>query len=259
MFSKEAKRGLLLDTTRCIGCGACGLACKERNHLPKTSDDPRRDALSDSTYTALVPSAGRYVRKMCMHCVEPTCVASCPVKALEKRSNGPVVYIEERCIGCRYCMQACPFSVPRYEWSRVLPQVRKCSFCADRQGSGLPTACATVCPTGATTYGDRNDLILEARKRIKESPSRYYDHVYGLEEVGGTSVLLISDLPPEALGLPTGLTEEAIPLLTWRVLSQVPKFAVAAAVGLAGVWWITGRREDVEHAEHGGPHDGEKS
>src|SRR6185436_14477411 len=190
MDSTSLTKALLLDTTRCIGCGACYRACKERNALPATGD-VLTDVLSDSTYTTLEARAGRYVRRMCMHCASPTCVSSCPVAALAKTPAGPVVYDEKRCIGCRYCIQACPFSVPRYEWSAVLPRVRKYDLCANRLSAGQATACAGVCPTGATRYGSRDDLLTEAKQRIALEPARYVDHVYGEHEAGGTSVLFI--------------------------------------------------------------------
>lgn len=245
---KDLRTGLLYDTTLCVGCGACYQACKERNALPASTGDFRRESLSDHAYTVVNAVNGRYVRRLCMHCETPTCVSACPVAALEKTAAGPVVYHEDRCIGCRYCMQACPFSVPRYEWNQRLPRVRKCDLCADRLARGLPTACAAACPTGATVSGPRADLVAEARRRIAAAPDRYQGSIYGLEDVGGTSVLLVSDVPFDTLGYPEGLADP-IPLLTWRVLSQVPRFAVAASIGLAGLWWITERRDRVARAE----------
>lgn len=244
----DDRKGLLFDTTLCTGCGACYQACKERNGLPASSVPFRRDVLSDHTYTTVTPREGRFVRHLCMHCVEPTCVASCPVGALVKTPSGPVIYREERCIGCRYCVQACPFSIPRYEWQSAFPRVRKCDLCADRLAQGESTACASVCPTGATRFGTREALLAEARDRIRREPGRYVNHVYGEHEAGGTSVLLISDVPLETLGYPSRLGSEPIPILTWEVLSQVPRFAVAANIALGGLWWITKRRDEVAAA-----------
>jgi formate dehydrogenase iron-sulfur subunit len=248
-------QGLLIDTTRCIGCGACSLACAERNGLP-VPDTARRDAdLSDRAFTVVRAQGGRFVRRLCMHCDEPTCASVCLVGAFRKTAGGPVVYDESRCIGCRYCMQACPFTVPRYEWDKVLPRVRKCDLCAPRLAEGRPTACAAACPTGATRFGPRDALLAEARARIAAEPGRYLPQVYGAVEAGGTSVLLISDVPFAALGYPDDLPHEALPALTWRVMSQVPRFAVTAGVFLAGVYWITNRREEVA-AEQGRPAPG---
>ena len=247
-----SSKALLVDCTRCIGCGACALACKQVNGLPRTADDPLDDELSSRTYTVVKNHGKSYARHLCMHCAEPTCASVCPVGAFRKSEAGPVEYLEERCIGCRYCMQACPFSVPRYEWEKVLPRVRKCIFCGDRLKNGLSTGCASACPTGATILGDRKALLAEARARIAGAPDRYIDHIYGETEVGGTSVLVLAGVPFADLGYPAGLPNHPMPQLTWNVMSQIPRFAFAAAVFLGGVYWITKRREDVHgHAGHG--------
>jgi formate dehydrogenase iron-sulfur subunit len=115
----------------------------------------------------------------------------------------------------------------------------------------MPTACAEVCPTGATGFGDRETLIKEARERIRSNPGRYLDHVYGLEEVGGTDVLLLADISFEVLGLHTNLSKEPLPLLTWNVLKKIPNFVTVGGVLLGGIWWITNRREEVRQAEEG--------
>jgi formate dehydrogenase iron-sulfur subunit len=246
---KPQTKGLLLDTTRCIGCGACALACKERNKLPKTSDDVLEDELSDKTYSVVKQVGPRYVRRMCMHCVTPSCASACPVAAFEKTAAGPVIYHESKCMGCRYCMIACPFGIPKYEWEKKAPLVRKCDLCADRLEKGLKTGCATACPTGATTFGDRDALVVEARERFRANPGRYNEHIYGVEEVGGTSVLLISDGKAEELGYPAGLDGTAPAFLTWRVLNIIPDIVMTGAVLLGGIYWIRNRRDEVEAAE----------
>ncbi|MEW5976886.1 MAG: 4Fe-4S dicluster domain-containing protein [Acidobacteriota bacterium] len=248
-LSRSGQKGLLFDTTRCIGCGACYQACKERNRLPETSRDFLSDRLSDETFTVVKERQGRFVRQLCMHCQHPTCESVCPVGALQKTSAGPVLYHEERCIGCRYCMQACPFGIPKYQWNSLVPRIRKCDLCADRLAEGLPTACAEVCPTGATSFGNREELIVEARSRIRRDPGKYVDKIYGVEEVGGTSVLLLSDVPFDQIGYRTDLSKDPLPLLTWRVLQQIPTFVAVGSVLLGGIWWITNRREEVERAE----------
>lgn len=244
-----SKKGLLFDATLCIGCGACYQACKERNRLPPTATHFLEDQLSDQTYTVVKKRGGRFVRQLCMHCEVPTCASVCPVGALEKTAAGPVIYHEERCIGCRYCMLACPFGIPKYEWRKILPRVRKCDLCADRLAVGRPTACAEVCPTGATKFGDRQELIEEARARLRAHPQKYVPRIYGLEEVGGTSVLLLSDVPFERLGYRTDLLREPLPLLTWQVLQKIPNFVVVGGVLLGGIWWITNRRQEVQRRE----------
>ena len=259
MISTTQKKGILLDTTRCIGCGACSLACKERNRLPRTSQDVLSDTLSDKTFSVVNRKGPRYVRRMCMHCDVPSCASACPVGAFQKTAAGPVVYDRDKCMGCRYCMLACPFNVPQYEWSKTLPRVRKCDMCADRVAQGLATACASVCPTGATKFGTREELLAEARARIAADPKKYYNYIYGAQEVGGTSVLVISDVRPEELGFRTDLVHEPPAMLTWRVLSKIPNVVAVGSVLLGGIYWVTRRSEEVARAEKSGregPEDG---
>jgi formate dehydrogenase iron-sulfur subunit len=146
-------------------------------------------------------------------------------------------------------MQACPFQVPRYEWSSNYPRVQKCKFCAPRLAQGLQPACAEACPTGATKFGERDDLIREAYERIKAEPGKYVDKIYGLEEVGGTSILYISSVPFEELGFKTNLQKVALPTLTWNALSKIPAVVSVGGAFLYGVWWITNRRVEVQKLE----------
>lgn len=122
-------------------------------------------------------------------------------------------------------------------------------MCRDRIAAGAQTACATVCPTGATKFGNRDELIEEARTRIAKNPGKYVNHIYGVAEVGGTSVLLLSDVPFDTLGYRTDLLKEPLPQLTWEVLHKLPKIVGVGGILMSGIWWITKRREDVERAE----------
>lgn len=245
----EKKKAILFDSTLCIGCGACYNGCKEKNKLPQTSTNILRENLSADTYTVVNRRNNHYVRRMCMHCEDPTCVSVCPVGALTKNADGPVSYEASKCMGCRYCMQACPFNIPQYEWSdSITPRVRKCDMCRDRVAAGLQTACATVCPTGATKFGDREELVEEARARIRDNPGKYINHIYGVTEVGGTSVLLLSDVPFDTLGYRTDLLKEPLPQLTWDVLHKLPKVVGVGGILMSGIWWITKRRADVQQA-----------
>jgi formate dehydrogenase iron-sulfur subunit len=244
------KKALLFDSTLCIGCGACYSACKEKNNLSNTAVSFLRDNLSADTFTVVNRRNNRYVRRMCMHCNEPTCVSVCPVGALVKSAEGPVSYEASKCMGCRYCVQACPFNVPQYEWDDpITPRVRKCDMCHDRVAAGLATACATVCPTGATKFGYRDELIAEAESRIRSNPGHYINHVYGVAEVGGTSVLLLSDVAFETLGYRTDLSQQPLPHLTADVLHKLPSVVAIGGVLMSGIWWITKRREEVRKAE----------
>ena len=238
-------KAMLIDITMCIGCNSCQDACKTANGLPSGEEK----SLSATAYTALEEHDGVYVRRMCQHCMEPTCASVCPVGAFTKTPEGPVLYDENKCIGCRYCMQACPFQVPRYEWSSTYPRVQKCVLCHDRISKGLPTACSEACPTGATKFGDRDDLLREAAERIKADPTKYVNRIYGQQEVGGTSILYVTSVPFEKLGFKTELQAAALPSLTWNALSKVPGIVTVGGTLLYGIYWITNRRADVQEFE----------
>jgi formate dehydrogenase iron-sulfur subunit len=243
------QKGMLYDVTLCIGCGSCYNACKEQNKLPETNKDFLKDHLSDKTYTVVEQYGDHYSRKNCMHCQEPACVSVCPVGAFTKTSLGPVLYDANKCIGCRYCMQACPHKVPRYEWSSLNPRVRKCILCHDRLKKGLPTACSEACPTGATMFGDLDDLRIEAKKRLKENPNTYYQRIYGLEEAGGSNVLVISPVPFEQLGFVSNLPKQALPKLTAQAMEKIPGVVGVGAALLTGMYWLTKRKNEVAKEE----------
>ncbi len=244
-------KAILYDSTLCVGCRECEAACARKWGLPYNEKIAAEEEISEHKLTAVQTFGERFSRRLCMHCVEPTCVSACPVAALQKSTLGAVVYEEPRCIGCRYCMLACPFQVPSYEWNRRLPRIKKCDFCHQRQLEGKVTACSEACPTGATITGERDALIAEARKRLAEKPAEYHQKIYGVEEVGGTSVLYLSAVPFDQIGLKTNLPTEALPVLTWRALSAVPSVAVVGGTLLGGIYWITHRREEVAAAEGG--------
>jgi formate dehydrogenase iron-sulfur subunit len=246
-------KAVLYDSTLCVGCRACEEACAGKWGLSYDDAVAAEERLSEHKLSTVVTHGDRYVRRMCMHCAEPTCVSVCPVGALQKTVLGPVIYDEDRCMGCRYCMLACPFQVPVYEWSRRLPRVKKCNMCDERLRAGSPTACSEACPTGCTITGERDALIEEARRRIAESPQQYHNHIYGLWEVGGTSVLFLAAVPLEQLGMRARLPQEPLPMITRRVLSFVPDVVTIGTVLLGGVYWITHRREEVAAAERGSP------
>ena len=238
------KGAILFDSTKCIGCEACVAACKEKNNLPAMID-PK---LTAYTWTVVEQHNTAFIRRLCMHCESPTCASVCPVEAFRKEPSGPVIYDASRCIGCRYCIMACPFDVPKYQWDRAVPIVQKCDMCADRIKAGQQPACAAVCPTGATIFGDRDEMIQEARARLEAAPKAYVPKIYGLEEVGGTSVLMLSSVPFASLGIRPDLPLTPLPALTWKALSKVPDIVGVGGALLYGIWWITNRRIRVQEA-----------
>jgi formate dehydrogenase iron-sulfur subunit len=236
-------RGLLFDMVRCAGCRGCVRACKKIHDFP--GDPKEATELSATTYTAMTDVGDSHVRNLCRHCVKPSCASVCPVAALEKTEMGPVTYDASKCIGCRYCMVACPFNVPRYEWGKAVPAVRKCDMCIDRMKEGRQPACAEACRYEATIAGTRTELLKLAHARIAESPDEYYDHVYGESELGGTSVLFLAPQPTPELGFKETLGTAPLPDLTWNVLSKLPGVVVCGGAALGAIWWITKRRDEV--------------
>ena len=241
--------GLLFDVTLCVGCGSCYEACKKQNRLPETNKDFLKDHLSNDTYTVVEQYKDNFARKMCMHCGEPTCVSVCPVGAFEKTELGPVLYDADKCIGCRYCMQACPYSIPRYEWSSTSPSVRKCNLCYERLKEGKINACAEACPTGATQAGEMNKLIDEAKRRLKEKPDKYYPEIYGLKEAGGGNVLVISPVPFDQLGYNTNVPKQPMPVFTMQAMEKIPSVVSVGGIFLTGMYWLTKRKNEIAREE----------
>jgi formate dehydrogenase iron-sulfur subunit len=251
-------RAILYDSTLCVGCKQCEEACAKRWGLAYDSKVADEEKISAHKLTAVRTYGDKFSRKLCQHCEDPTCASVCPVRAMQKTAFGPVIYDASRCFGCRYCMQACPFQVPSYEWSSRTPKVRKCNMCYERQMAGKPTACTEACPTGATICGERDELLREARKRIAEKPTDYVHAVYGEREVGGTSVFTLAPVPFEKIGLNVKLPHEPIPAMTWQALRVVPDVVTGGATLLGGIYWITHRREEVAKAEGKGRKGGGK-
>ncbi len=240
---------MLYDTTKCIGCRACQIACREWNETTvEKSSDGLYDApleLSADTWTTINlyrdADEWAFIKYGCMHCIEPACASACPVSALQKQENGAVTYNPKRCIGCRYCMVACPFHIPRAEWEDAIQVIAKCTLCHDRLINGDGPACAEACPAGALIWGERGELVAEAESRLAEHPDRYVNYIYGKEDAGGTSVLYLSHVPFEKLGLPP-LQHEGYPELsenTGKIV--IPSALVAAPVVLAAIKFMAGR------------------
>lgn len=246
----------LIDLTKCTGCRGCQVACKQWNQLEAEKTEffsgegyENPPAMSEYTFTRIKfrdyqkngENEFAFYKEMCMHCDDPACASVCPVGAFEKTPEGPVIYKADRCIGCRFCMVACPFGIPKYEWSKGLPLVRKCTGCYSRIKEGMKPACATACPT-AIEYGPQDEMIKIAKQRLTDHPDKYISKIYGLDEAGGTSVLYLTNLPFDELGF-KDVTQRALPDYTWQALRFVPASFLAVGGTLSAISWITNRRE----------------
>jgi len=259
------RRGVLVDTTACVGCRNCEWACKTAHDLPTPALDtykdrsvfasPRRPATGALTVVneypnPRTPDLPYDVKVQCMHCDRPACLSACIVGAFSKKENGAVVWDGDMCIGCRYCMVACPFQVPAFEYDKAIqPEVRKCDFCVTRQEKGELPACVEICPVEALTFGTRDDLVRVAHQRIQRDPQRYVDHVFGETEVGGTSWLYLagrqfSELQFPKVGTsPAPGTTEAIQHGIFAYF--VPPVALYALLGTI-MWLSKDRTEESE-------------
>lgn len=256
-------KAILTDVTKCIGCTECVSACKEINNLPpdKPREWQKNDGLSARNWTSVLYNNEFSVRKQCRHCQEPACVSVCPVGALHQTDMGAVVYDDYKCLGCRYCMMACPYGIPRYDWDQSVPYIRKCILCYYNieDGSINEPACTKTCPTKATIFGERDELIAEAKRRIKAEPDKYIDHVYGEHEVGGTNVFYITskDCPLDFLfyynnrvskdiqlaGAPK--PTDPLPETTKWAMGAVPIAFVGMGAIMAGTYAVMKRKERI--------------
>ena len=245
--------GMLIDLSRCVGCGNCQRSCNEANGLMPSKEQLGGLSTQTFTYVQRIDLEGaktHFVKRQCMHCVDAGCASACPTSAMWKTPEGPIAWRGERCLGCRYCMVSCPFGIPRFEWQNGLsPQIRKCMFCIQRQRAGEQPACSANCPAGALKFGPRLDLLKEAHARIAAGQGFYVDHVFGEYEAGGTAMLYISDVPFEKLGFRTAVTRQNVPGFTWQVMEKIPVVAGGLAVVLTGISTVTRRRNGSQHDE----------
>lgn len=256
--------GVLFDNTLCIGCRNCEQGCNEVNDLAKPEkpfndlsvlDEKRRTANEAFTvvnrYSSSDNAGESFFRKIqCNHCMEPACASACFVKAFRKTPSGAVVYDASVCVGCRYCMVACPFEIPTYEYDKAFtPRVRKCHMCHFRITEGLLPGCVEACPTKALTFGKREDLLDIARKRIAGKPDEYVDYIYGEHEMGGTNWLYLSGVSFSDIGLNEHLGRKPAIEYTAGTLSAVPIVVGLWPVLLTGSYAMTKRREKVARKE----------
>jgi formate dehydrogenase iron-sulfur subunit len=261
----EDRMGALIDTTVCVGCRKCEWACKNAHQLPTSSIDTYDDRTvfnqrrrpDDKSLTVVNEyTNGNHekfpidVKVQCMHCDHPACVSACIVGAFSKQENGTVLWDTNRCIGCRYCMVACPFQIPAFEFEKVLkPDIKKCDFCIDRTANGNLPACTEICPVEAITYGHREDLVKAAHQKIKLYPNRYINRVFGEYEVGGTSWIYLASKEFEKLDFPK-LGKDPAPGVSETIQHGifayfVPPVALYALLG--GVMWINKNKKKDEH------------
>jgi formate dehydrogenase iron-sulfur subunit len=241
---------MLYDASKCVGCRACQAGCKGWNKLPAEVADaagiyesPR--GLSAETWTVIKLAqqgeARSFFKYQCMHCDEASCVNVCPTGAAAHRGEF-VTFDQAQCIGCGYCVQACPFNVPHR--SEDTGTARKCTFCIDRVSQGDWTACAAACPTGALIFGPRTELLTTAKERVEVLRTSGFaeSSLYGEKELGGLGVLSILTLPPAAYGLPD-LPKDS----TGRVTGQWASGILATGLAiLLPAWFIVNRREGGE-------------
>jgi formate dehydrogenase iron-sulfur subunit len=260
-------KAMLIDSTRCVGCRACQVACKQWNELQaeeatffagKGYQNPRD--LSANSWTVITYNEVEvnnrfdwvFGKLQCFHCNVPACASACPVSALEKTENGPVVYHADICLGCRYCQLACPFKVPRFEWNKIIPEITKCTMCADRVAAGLEPACAKVCPTDAIVFGDRDKLIEEAESRIRNNPIGYVHHIFGKDEAGGTCVMHISNVSFEEIGFDTKIPMEPILSKAEHAMKPIPFVLTGLGLVLGGVSWVVNRKKQINRESQTG-------
>lgn len=257
------RMGVLVDTTVCVGCRSCEFACKEAHNIPTPPLETYRDRSVFNKQRRPAPDAltvvNEYenpknkflpinVKVQCMHCDHPACVSACIVGAFSKESNGSVIWDSGKCIGCRYCMVACPFQVPTFDYFKPIePNISKCDFCYERRKTEAHPACVDICPTEALIFDNRNELIKMAREKIKRKPDHYINHLFGEMEAGGTGWMYLAGKNFTSIGFPD-LPEKPVPGVSEAIQHGifayfVPPVALYALLG--GLMWISKKRQEI--------------
>lgn len=248
--------GVLVDTTRCIGCRACEVACGEEHDLlvPDVLNDgaleEHRDT-SDKQWMVVnkyeTEQGDVFVKKQCMHCYQAACASACPTEAMNKTTKGPVIWDGDKCIGCRYCMTSCPFDIPKFEYDEWNPKIQKCTMCFERLEAGQKPACVKACPTDTLMFGTRIKNLEVARHRIYSHPDKYVHHIYGEHEVGGTGYIYLSAVPFDQIGFRTDLGNTPYPEYTKEFLYAVPMILFGVPAFLLGLNALAGNNKpDIE-------------
>ncbi|MGA8178509.1 MAG: hydrogenase 2 operon protein HybA [Desulfobacterales bacterium] len=274
--------GILYDSTLCIGCQACMVACKKANNMPMEFSGPQRQwdnpvDLSSKTLNIIKEYENgnaenkdreidgyAFIKRQCMHCVDPACVSACPATAMTKDAKtGIVSYNKDACIGCRYCAVACPFDIPKFEWDNPFPKIVKCQLCNHLVAKGQIPACTSECPTGASLFGPVKDLLIEAERRQTLIPGKYYEfpvaeisstkkqvhkarqyipYIYGKNDGGGTQTLMLAGVPFNKLGLPT-LPDRSYAAIAENIQHTLYKGMILPIVAFGGLIFLVKRTD----------------
>jgi Fe-S-cluster-containing dehydrogenase component len=250
-------RGMLYDSTRCVGCQTCETVCAETHGLPPPIGEPKSGIIrkTDEKHNTVIncfnTSKGDvYIKNQCMHCNDPACVAACLTKAMYKTKEGAVIWRGDKCMGCRYCMVSCPFDIPKFEYFSSNPKIQKCTMCFEKLEKGGIPSCAENCPAEAIKFGTRRELLAEARKRIVENPGVYVDEIYGDHTAGGTGFLYLSPVPFKELGMNTKIQNKSYPELSTGFLFSVPTVFVLLPPLLLGIYEATKNNQSYENNEN---------
>lgn len=234
--------GILYDSTKCAGCQNCEYTCSDKYGFPNPTDFPaagvERKIKEDQRVVINLYKTSKgeqYVRRSCMHCNEPACASACLTKAMYKTPEGPVIWREGKCMGCRSCMIACPFDIPKFEYNSPNPKIEKCRMCYEDMKKGIKPTCVDACPEEALLFGKRRDLIEIAKQRIYAEPEKYHHAIYGEHEVGGTGLLYIASVPFEELGMRKDLGTTSYPEYNKTFLYSVPAVLVLWPAFLLGL------------------------
>ncbi|MCK9450596.1 MAG: 4Fe-4S dicluster domain-containing protein [Bacteroidales bacterium] len=250
-------KGILYDSVKCKGCYGCEFDCAWQHGLaePGEVDDTiirKTDETRRTVINLYQTSKGPvYVKRQCMNCNDPACGSACLTQAMHKTIDGPVIWRENRCMGCRYCMISCPYDMPKFEYHSTNPKIQKCDLCYDLQQEGEEPACAYNCPNGALLFGTRRELIAEANKRILENPADYYPHIFGEHEAGGSSWMYLSPVPFEELGFNTKIQNISYPSLTKGFISSIAPVDIFLPAVLLGIYEATKKDKTTQNTKEG--------
>jgi formate dehydrogenase iron-sulfur subunit len=247
--------GILVDTTRCIGCRACEVACGEEHDMlvPDVLNDGALETqrnTSDKQWMVVnkheTEKGDVFVKRQCMHCYQAACAIACPTEAMKQNSTGPTTWDGDKCLGCRYCMTSCPFDMPKFEYDSWNPKIQKCSMCYERLEAGQKPACVMACPTDALMFGTRVKNLEIARHRIYSHPDDYVHHIYGEHEVGGTGYIYLSAVSFDQLGFRNDLGTTPYPDYTKEFLYAVPMILFGVPAFLLGLNALVGESRGEE-------------